>query len=459
MSWKDRKVVILGLARQGKALARYLVAQGANVVVSDLKRAQALEAELEEMSELPVSYVLGDHPLELLDGADTVFISGGVPANIQLVLEARMRGIRISNDSQLFLELCPAPVIGITGSAGKSTTTELVGRVAKVAMQDQTGKAWTGGNLGRPLIMDINQIGGDDWAIIELSSFQLEIMTESPHIAAVLNLTPNHLDRHRTMEAYREAKLRILSFQGEGDIAVLNREEPGSWGLRSEVRGRLVSFGLDQTNLEEGTFVDAGQVMLRKSGEDFSVCPLSDISLLGTHNLENVLAACAIAGSAGFPTDAMAKVIRDFHGLPHRLEFIRRVRGADWYNDSIATSPERAIAAMNSFQAPIILIAGGRDKDLPWDDFAGVVEEKVEHLILFGEAREKIEGILRELQALDGLLSFQSVSTLTEAVGYAAQVVKAGDVVLLAPGGTSFDQYVDFEERGEDFRSLVESLT
>lgn len=429
------------------------------MVVSDLKGAQALEAELEEMSELSVSYVLGEHPLELLDGADAIFLSGGVPANIQLVLEARMRGIRISNDSQLFLELCPAPVIGITGSSGKSTTTELVGRIANVAMMAETGKAWVGGNIGRPLIMDINQIGGDDWAIIELSSFQLEIMTKSPHIAAVLNLTPNHLDRHRTMEAYREAKLRILRFQEGGDIAVLNRDDPGSWGLRPEVRGQLVSFGLDQPDHEEGTYIEGAQVQLRKSGEQFRICPLSDISLLGAHNLENVLAACAIAASAGFSPESMAEGIRGFHGLAHRLEFIRRVRGAEWYNDSIATSPERAIAAMKSFQAPLILIAGGRDKDLPWDEFAAIVEEKVEHLILFGEAREKIEGILQELRTLESLHSFHSVSTLTEAVGYAAQVVKAGDVVLLAPGGTSFDQYVDFEERGDDFRTLVESLT
>jgi UDP-N-acetylmuramoylalanine--D-glutamate ligase len=457
--WKDRKVVVLGLARQGKALTRYLVSQGAKVIVSDLKEAQALEAELEEMRELPVSYVLGKHPLDLLEGADVVFLSGGVPADIQLVLEARLRGIQISNDSQLFLELCPAPVIGITGSAGKSTTTELVGRIASQALDGEKARAWVGGNIGRPLLVDINQIRVEDWAVIELSSFQLEIMNSSPHIAAVLNLTPNHLDRHRTMEAYQDAKLRIFTFQKTGDIAILNREDPGAWALKSAVKGRLFTFGIEELGVEEGTFLRSDQLWLRESGHDFPICPLSTISLRGQHNLENVLAACAIAASAGFSIESMGLGIREFTGIPHRLEFIRRVKGADWYNDSIATSPERAIAAMNSFDAPIVLLAGGRDKDLPWGEFAEVVKEKVDHLILFGEAKEKIEGVLRKDGALEGSFSIQLVETLAGAVEIATEVVEEGDVVLLAPGGTSFDQYVDFVERGDDFRALVESLT
>ena len=452
--WKDRNVVVLGLA-----LTRYLASHGAKVVVSDLKYAQALEAELEEMRELPVSYVLGKHPLDLLEGADAVFLSGGVPADIQLVLEARLRGIQISNDSQLFLELCPAPVIGITGSAGKSTTTELVGRIASQAMDGEKERAWVGGNIGRPLLEDIDQIGEGDWAIVELSSFQLEIMHTSPHIAAVLNITPNHLDRHRTMEAYQDAKIRILTFQKTDDIAILNREDPGAWTLSSAVKGRLLTFGVDELGVEEGTFLRSDELWLRKSGHEFPICHLSTVSLRGQHNLENVLAACAIAAGAGFSAEAMQDGIRGFTGITHRLEFVRRVRGVDWYNDSIATSPERAIAAINSFDAPIVLLAGGRDKDLPWGEFAKVVSEKVDHLILFGEAREMVESVVRQIQEVERPFTIQLVETLEEAVSLAKETAEEDEIVLLAPGGTSFDQYVDFAERGDEFRLMVENIT
>lgn len=452
-------MVVVGLARQGKALARYLAGLGAEVVVSDLKSAQALEAELEEMRELPISYVLGEHPLELLDGADVVFLSGGVPADIQLALEARMRGVPISNDSQLFLDLCPAPVIGITGSAGKSTTTELVGRIASHALSNEPGRTWVGGNIGRSLLQDLQQIREQDWAIIELSSFQLEITSSSPHIAAVLNLTPNHLDRHKTMEAYTDAKSRILTFQDKEDIAILNREDPGAWKLRQFVKGRLITFGIDESGIDQGTFVRAGQLWLREFDKDFPICSVDSISLRGNHNLENVLAACAIAAGAGFSLNAMIAGISGFTGIEHRLEFIRNVRGADWYNDSIATSPERAIAAMNSFDDPIVLLAGGRDKDLPWEDFARIVAEKVDHIILFGEARDKIAAALKEVRAEERLDSIHHAETLSSAVELTIEIVEEGDVVLLAPGGTSFDQYVDFVERGDEFRSLVESIT
>jgi UDP-N-acetylmuramoylalanine--D-glutamate ligase len=457
--WKNRKVVVVGLARQGKALARYLAGQGAYVFVSDLKSAPALEAELEEMRELPISYVLGEHPLELLDEADAVFLSGGVPADIQLALEARMRGVPISNDSQLFLDLCAAPVIGITGSAGKSTTTELVGRMAAHDLAGDARQAWVGGNIGRPMLEDLQQIQENDWAIIELSSFQLEIMSSSPHIAAVLNLTPNHLDRHKTMEAYADAKSRILAFQEVDDIAILNREDPGSWDLRQFVKGRLISFGIDEAGVEQGTFLRSEQLWLREFDKDFPICTADSISLRGKHNLENVLAACAIAAGTGFSLNSMLAGISGYTGIEHRLEFIRNVRGADWYNDSIATSPERAIAAMNSFAGPIVLLAGGRDKELPWEDFARVVAEKVDHLILFGEARDKIAHVVVEQHAEKSLDSIHQAETLSAAVDLAIGIVEEGDVVLLAPGGTSFDQYVDFAERGDEFRFLVESIT
>jgi len=456
--WKGRKVVVIGLARQGKVLTRYLAGQGAQVFVSDMKSETALEGALKEMKDLTVSYVLGEHPVSLLDGTEALFLSGGVPIDLKIVSEAVSRGIQLSNDSQMFIDLCPAPVIGITGSAGKSTTTELVGRMAKEAGKRNNSCAWVGGNIGRPLLQDVDRIRSEDWAVMELSSFQLELMVSSPHIAAVLNITPNHLDRHKTMQAYQEAKARILAFQAVDDIAVLNRDDVRSWGLKSEVKGRLLAFSLKDLGNEEGAFVASDQVWIRESGSEISICPLSVISLRGRHNLENVLAACAIAIAAGFPVEAMKEGLRGFTGIEHRLEFVRRIRGVDWYNDSIATSPQRAIAAMKSFDEPIVLLAGGRDKDLPWDEFARFVTDKVDHLILFGEARELIESAVRAAGIIDKPYSIQLVETLGQAVELASEVGEEGDVVLLAPGGTSFDQYIDFVERGDEFRSLVENI-
>jgi UDP-N-acetylmuramoylalanine--D-glutamate ligase len=446
------------LARQGKALARYLADRGAHVVVSDLKLAEALADARRELADLPLSYVLGGHPPELIEGADLVCLSGGVPADLPLAKQARQQGIRLANDSQLFLEACPAPTIGVTGSAGKTTTTILVGRMATSHFEGTGREVWVGGNIGRPLLSDLSHIRQNDLVVMELSSFQLELMTVSPHVAAVLNVTPNHLDRHGTLEAYTQAQARILAYQEEKDTAVLGRDDPGAWGLRSRVRGRLMSFGWDAPEDGEGAYLDQGIIRLRLQDGDAAVCPVEDVGLRGAHNLSNVLAACAIAAAVGLSPKAMAAGVRGFTGVPHRLEFVRRVRGVEWYNDSIATAPERAIAAMRSFQEPLVLLAGGRDKDLPWEAFAEVVCQRVDHLILFGEAAQKIARAVEGAADRRRPLSVELCSGLDAAVEAAAGTAEPGDVVLLAPGGTSFDEFPDFEARGERFKALVRAL-
>ncbi|HEY4667332.1 MAG TPA: Mur ligase family protein, partial [Anaerolineales bacterium] len=288
------RVVVLGLARQGKALARYLSERGARVVVSDMKPEVELTAEMAELEDTSVEFILGGHPPELLEGADLLCLSGGVPADLPLARQARLQGIRLTNDSQLFLEASPAPAIGITGSAGKTTTTELVGRMARAAAKGTDRSVWVGGNIGRPLISDLDRIQPRDFVVMELSSFQLELMTVSPPLAAVLNLTPNHLDRHANMQAYTAAKSSILAHQSDADVAVLGREDPGAWALRDQVRGRLISFGV-RPSQEPGTFVEEGEVGLLLEGAAHSLFPLEVIALRGSHNVLNVLAACAIA--------------------------------------------------------------------------------------------------------------------------------------------------------------------
>ncbi len=465
--WQGKRVVIIGAARQGLALARYLALHGAHILLNDRRPAVEMETARTSLSDLPpetVDFVFGGHPLDVLEGADVLCPSGGVSLQMPLVEEARRRGIRLSNDSQIFLEAAPCRIIGITGSAGKTTTTTLVGRMASEdgRMKDAGGKVWVGGNIGMPLIASVNQMKTDDLAVMELSSFQLEIMTRSPHVAAVLNITPNHLDRHASMEDYTAAKKRILDFQAPGDVAVLGRDDPGAWNLARGVQGGLVSFGLRRPDSgQSGTYCQDDQLYLQDGSKITYLMPLSDILLRGVHNLLNVLAACAIAAGAGLPVDAMRSGVRGFLGVPHRLELVREWKGARWYNDSIATAPERSIAAIHSFEEPLVLLAGGRDKNLPWEDFVALARQRVDHLILFGEAAGKIGQAMDQGGHTSGERPFSTrrCKGLQEAVLEAANIVEAGDVVLLSPGGTSFDEFRDFEERGEAFRKWVMSLT
>jgi UDP-N-acetylmuramoylalanine--D-glutamate ligase len=471
--WSDESVVVIGAARQGIALARYLLERGARVLITDqrplaeLKTAQQTLSSSKDLERL--EWVCGGHPLTLLEGATMICPSGGVPLELPLIVEARRRNIPLSNDSQIFLESAPCKVIGITGSAGKTTTTTLVGRMAQAAVglpvdTASYRKAWVGGNIGSPLISDLDKIQPEDLAVMELSSFQLEIMTRSPQIAAILNITPNHLDRHGTMAAYTNAKAHILAHQSPQDSAILGRDDPASWALASAVRGSLFSFGL--SDLPEnglGAFLHHQYISLRTAerspGEKLlvrEVIDRGDILLRGEHNLLNVMAACTIAAAANLPDEAVSRGIKGFSGVPHRLEFVGSWGGADWYNDSIATAPERTMAAIRSFHEPLVLLAGGRDKDLPWEELADLIRKRVDHLIVFGEAAGRI---LRSLAVSpDETISVTRCNGLREAVQAAAELVRPGDVVLLSPGGTSFDEFNDFEERGECFARWVKEL-
>jgi len=455
MDWQDQRVLILGAARQGIALARYLAAHGAQIVLNDMRSAETFTSARESLSDLPIEWVLGSHPLSLLDHVDLVCPSGGVPLTLPIIVEAQKQAIPLSNDSQIFLAAAPCKVIGVSGSAGKTTASSLVGSIAKAAGR----QVWVGGNIGNPLIVDIDAMVADDLAVMELSSFQLEVMTHSPQVAVLLNVTPNHLDRHRTMDAYTAAKARILDFQHTTDVAVLGRDDPRAWSLAQTVQGNCISFGMARPPQGQvGTFLHGDWIALWDGKSTQDLFPLELISLRGEHNLLNVLAACVIAYAVGIPSDAMQAGIEDFGGVAHRLEYLHSWGGAAWYNDSVATTPERAIAAIRSFDEPLVLLVGGRDKDLPWEALAALISERVDHLVIFGEAVEKI------LQAVDAAhtgkrpYTVQCCPDLQTAVLTAAQVVEPGDVVLLSPGGTSFDQFKDFAERGEWYRKWVKQL-
>lgn len=460
-NWKGKRVVVIGAARQGLALARYLARHGASVVLNDQRKPDEMGQAMAELAKFEIEWVLGSHPAEILDVAtEMVCVSGGVPLENPIVQAARKAGIRLSNDTQVFMETVPCKTIGITGSAGKTTTTTLVGRIAQSGSAGGYGRIWIGGNIGDPLINYADEIQPSDLAILEISSFQLDLMTISPNVAAVLNITPNHLDRHGSMQAYTAAKTRILSFQARSDIAVLSRDDPGAFDLAGSVRGKLFTFGFNVLPKgQNGIFVENEKFYLQDAAEVIRIPVEEQIELRGRHNTSNVMAACAIAYAANFRPEDMRAGIQGFRGVPHRLEFVRTWRGAQWYNDSIATAPERSMAAINSFTSPLIVMLGGRDKNLPWDRLAGLIHERVDHVVIFGEAAGKILAALGPRIPGSRPFSVTQVEKCYDAVTAASRLAQPGFVVLFSPGGTSYDEFKDFEERGERFSQWVLELS
>jgi UDP-N-acetylmuramoylalanine--D-glutamate ligase len=444
------KAVILGMARQGLALARYLAATGARVTLSDAKPEHEIPfGQRDEMSSLGVRLVLGGHPESLLDGCDVLYLSGGVPIDLPIVLAAARRGIPLSNDAQVFAAACPVPITAITGSAGKTTTTTLIGEMLR-----ETGRVLVGGNIGNPLIADLAAIAPGDRVVMELSSFQLEQMTLSPHVAVVTNITPNHLDRHGTMQAYIAAKRHILDFQREGDWQILSADDPVVAGLPD--RFNTARFSLNQPQ-PCGAWLDASgdlQVRMPMLGTGtHRICNRRELKLMGDHNVLNVLAAACATLASGGMLEAIRAVATRFRGVAHRLQLIAEINGARYYDDSIATAPERLMAALRCFEQPVILLAGGRDKHLPWDDAAALMGARCKHIALFGEMGPMVADALRTAGVPASLVGTHA--TLEAAVTQVKTVAGPGDVVLLSPGGTSYDAFKDFAERGDRFRHWV----
>lgn len=461
MEFEGLKATVIGLAREGTALARFLAERGAEVTVSDLKGEEELKDKMMSLAHLPIRFVLGGHPLDLLEETEVLFVSPGVPLEIPIVQEARKRGIPVSGEARLFCELCPATIIGITGSSGKTTTTAVTGEMLKEAGIP----TWVGGNIGRPLIEHLGEIQPQDRIVMELSSFQLKLFGSdfglkpiSPPVAAVLNITPNHLDRHPSMEDYIGAKKNIFLHQKGDGTAVFGYDNAISRGLASEARGKVWFFSLGE--LPEGAFLRDEKLFIKIGETELEICQAKEIKMLGRHNVANVLAASLLAFIGGADIEAIRSVAISFKGVEHRLEFVREVRGVHYYNDSIATSPERVVAALNSFDGSIILLAGGKDKNLPWDEMAELTVKKVRHLVIFGEAAPKIERAVREARLRLGSDNpkISICTTLEEAVEEASKVAKPGEIVLLSPGGASFDAFRDFAHRGERFKELVSRL-
>ena len=440
------RALVYSLGIEGRDLARWLLARGASVTMSDTRSAGQLEAAGAEPPEGVDRTVRG----ELLDpeGFDLLAVSQSVLRSDPNIVRARELGIPVVSQLALALRLCRGRVIGITGSSGKSTTTALVGEMAGRAGMEHL----VGGNLGGSLLDRIEDVPETASVVLEMSHTQLQYTDQSPAIAAVTNVTPNHLDQFSWPE-YVDLKRSILRYQGGDDLAILNADDETSRELRGDVRGRLAEVSLAGPVAGDGAWLGGEAIVSRQGSATETVAGTGDLRMRGRHNVANAVMATAIARAMSLPSEAIADALGSFPGLPHRLQVVGRAQGAVWINDSIATSPERTIAALEAVPERAILLLGGREKALPLDKLRAEAGERCRAVICFGAAATPFA------EAMAGAVeTVVRVETLDEAVGAAAAIAREGDAVLLSPAGTSFDAYPRFEARGEAFAALVTAL-
>lgn len=450
--FQGRRVLVVGLGIEGTALARFLAERGAQVTVTDAKPAEALAARMAELAGLPVRYCLGGTDPALVAAADAVYLSQSVPLSLPLVVEARRRGLPLGSALTLAYALFPGRIAAITGSSGKTTTTALVSALFTAAGRRHV----LAGNIGRWPLAELATATAEDWAVLEVSHTQLQLTTRSPHVACVTNVTPNHLDQF-TWEAYVDLKRNHVRYQRPVDIAVLNLDNPVTRAFAADTAARVLFFSLGGDLPGDGAFLRAETVIWRGQGRETPVLPVTEVPLRGRHNVENVLAATAVAGAAGIPMTVVATAVRAFRPVAHRLEPVGTVNGVTYVNDSIATAPERTLAGMRSFTEPLVLLLGGRDKHLPLEELAAECARRCRAVVTFGEAGPLFAAAVAAARTGETPI-VQETHTLEEAVATAARLAQPGDVVLLSPAGTSFDAYPNFEHRGDHFRRLVRAL-
>ena len=454
LDFRDKAVTVVGLGIEGEDMARFLARRGAYVTVSDRKPREKLSARIEALADLPIRFSLGRNESGEIATADAVFLSQGVPSDLPGVEEARLRGAPIWSMLSLFMEFCAGPIVGITGSSGKTTTTALLAEM----MRAESLPHFVGGNIGIGLLENLEQIRPYTWVVLEVSHTQLQHLRQPPHVAAVLNITPNHLDQF-SWEEYRGLKANILSRQARSDYAVLNRDDPETLALAKKAPGAIRFFSLSPGKpQDEGAFLEGGYAVWRHNGSEERLFSQSNIRLRGRHNLANALAAAALARVCGVSPPAIEEAVSSFLGVPHRLQYVATASGVDYYNDSIATTPERTLAAIRSFPQPLVLLLGGRDKHPPLEELARAANEHCRAVITFGESGPLLSSAIAAQAARSpsaAKASLVSASDLDEAVAAARKQSKRGNVVLLSPACTSFDAYDNFEQRGRHFQELV----
>lgn len=451
MNLKNKNILLVGLAKTGISTIKHLNKLGAKVVVNDIKDKDKLKGILDELSDLNnVEYILGYHP-ENVDDIDMAVVSPGVPLDLPFILKLKSKNIEIIGEVELAYRLSQNPMfIGITGTNGKTTTTSLVGEIFKKANID----TYIVGNIGNPVIDTVDVANENSVLVTELSSFQLEsIDTFKPHVSAILNFTEDHLNRHHTMEAYMEAKARIFKNQDEKDFCILNYDDKDIRSLSDNVKAKKIFFSRKKS-LDCGIYLDEDNNIIINIDKKIKLLNKDELSLPGNHNLENCMAAAAIAYVSNIDIDVIREVLKTFAGVEHRQEFVRNLNGIMFVNDSKATNPDSSIKAIESYNRPIVLIAGGMDKQSSFDEFLDAAKENVYALVLLGETAQKI----KECAQNKGFDNITVVKDMKEAVNASYQIAKDGDVVLLSPACASWDMYKSFEVRGIDFKDNVHNL-
>ena len=452
---KTQQVAVLGMGVSNTPLILYLSDLGVEVTVFDKATEEALGKRLDAFKKKKVSFSLGNDYLKKLKGFDLVFKTPGIRPDVPELLEAEKEGARLTSEMEVFFEFCPAEIFAVTGSDGKTTTTTIIHRL----LTEAGYKTWLGGNIGTPLLNRIDEITKTDKVVLELSSFQLQTMKRSPHVAVITNVSPNHLDYHTSMDEYVEAKKNIFRYQTAADLVILNADNELTSEMADEAPGEVLFFSR-QKELEQGAFLSGDNLCWQDSGGLEALTDKATVLLPGDHNVENYLAA--IAATRNYVTrETVHKTAGTLKSIEHRIEFVRELNGVKYYNDSIGSSPSRTIATLNAFNHKVVLIAGGYDKKIPYDPLGDVLAQKVRHLILIGETAGLIEmAITRRLRGKNQYndIRITHCGTLEQAVNTAFFSAKPGEVVLLSPASASFDMFRNFEERGNAFKAFVNKL-
>ena len=449
MKLEGKRVLLIGLAKTGISTIKFLSGKGAKITVNDIKSKDQVKDILEELAELDVEYIFGSHPDEI-EGIELVVMSPGVPVDIPIVESLRSKGTEVISEIELAYRFSRAPFVGITGTNGKTTTTSLVGEMFKLSKHE----TFVVGNIGRPAIEVVDDADESSVLVTELSSFQLESIVDfRPRVSAVLNITPDHLNRHKTMENYIDAKANIFKNQRDGDYTVLNYDCPETRKLGGICKSKVVFFSRKE-KIDGGVYVDGGNIISEIEGAPKKLACIEEIRIPGAHNLENALAAVAVALCMGMDESLIVKALKNFEGVEHRLEFVRTVGGVDYVNDSKGTNPDASIKAVEAYDRPLVLIAGGMDKGSEFDEFILSFEGKVKELVLLGETAQKIRKTANE----KGFNNCHDVSNMHEAVEKASSLAQKGDIVLLSPACASWDMYPSYEIRGMDFKQEVGKL-
>jgi len=446
----EKKFLVVGAARSGLAVAGFLLRKGASVTLTDNRSLASFDGALEELRQAGLQISLGSYPEVREDAFDFVVVSPGVPPSVPPIAEARRRGIPVLGELELAYRFCSTPIVAITGTNGKTTTTTLLGEIFQAARR----RTMVGGNIGLPLVDAVESYGPEDMIVAEVSSFQLETADHfRPRVAVILNITPDHLDRHGTMDDYTAAKARIFARQGAEDFTVLNYDDPGTRALAKATGGQVIFFSR-QHNLEAGVLVRDGMITVRQKGADTDIMPACEVAIPGLHNLENALAAVAAAHALGVAPEVLARTLRSFAGVAHRLETVAEKNGVLYVNDSKGTNPDASIKALESYDRPIVLLAGGRNKGSDFTEFSRLIKQKVRVLVVLGECAEEVEQAAR----FAGCTDILRASGFREAVLMAHSAAQPGDVVLLSPACASWDMFNNYEERGDLFRAIAANL-